>query len=1080
MKAIELLNLAVKKCLATVNLLARCIVVFSLGFVCQTSNAALLFHPDISQHNIAFSYDGDIWLVNKTGGAASPLTREALNASHAKFSPDGESIAYTAELRGNSDVFTLSISGGQPNRLTYHPEQDRVVEWYPNGQEVLIASTRESYRPRFSQFFKVHSGGGLPEKLPLPYGEKATFNELGNELIFTYKKDFQDGYETWKRYRGGRSPDLWNFNLENQELKRLTDNDGVDTDPVSVGGKVYFLSARGERDQRVNVWQKDLLTQELTQLTSFSEFDTRHLSGGPKDLVFLNGDKLYRFDLERSQVLEVKVSFHSSRPQMNSHVKILDKQIRRATLAHDGRVVAFEAGGELLAFDRGGELVSNLTQSPGIAERNPAYSYDSSKLAYVSDQSGEYQLSVKTLKSGKVKVLSRFSDGYRHSLFWSPNGKVIAFFDSEQTLAVVNVENGHRQKIDQGVWRGHDELAGAELSWSENSRWLLYTKGDDNRNKAIYLYDTTRGEGRQITAAYHDDVEAVFCENDRFICLISRREFNPVFGDIDTTWAYTRSSGLYMLPTDRSTRSPFLQEGISSETFNGKAVKKSKKNSLHAGMFAYESALIRIPVDPGVISNIKAGKNSVVYQRLNPISQEPSVHQFDFLAKKEKLLLAKARLLDVSGDGSTALLRGGDEFVLLDLNKDLSKPMVLPTNKLKANIRPTLVNRQVFWEAWRYCRDFFYDPAMHGLDWKAIGDQYAALLPSVDTPKGLNHLIREMLGELSAGHIWASSTPGRVRWKNTSAGQLGIELTRVKNQYQISKIYESGAWDSAHRSPLRTAGVNVNVGDYLLKVNGETLPLDRSPWAVFEGKTAWLELTVSSNFSGKGTRKVKVEALENDRKLRELDWVEDNRQKVHEASKGLVGYIYVANTVAEAQNDLMRQYRAQVHKKALIIDARFNSGGALGDRLVELLNRPPLNYFSYRNAKDYSLPELSNGGPKILLTNGWSYSGGDGFPFLFQQAKVGPVLGTRTWGGLVGPNLSLPLLSGGAISAPPQRVYRVDGRWASGGDVGVIPDIEVENTPKSMLGGYDPQLEAAIRWAGKSLEKSIEVQALKD
>jgi len=1080
MKHIARVNLIVKKCSINFYELTRFILVFSLSFVCQTSNAALLFHPDISQHNIAFSYHGDIWLVDKAGGLASPLTRDALNASHAKFSPDGQSIAYTAEQRGNSDVFTLSINGGLPNRLTYHPEQDKVVEWYPNGQALLFASTRESYRPRFSQFFKVHNTGGLAEKLPLPYGEKASFNDVGNELVFTYKKDFQDGNETWKRYRGGRSPDLWNFDLENKELKRLTDNDSVDTDPVRVGGKVYFLSARGEGNRRVNIWQKNLLTEGLTQLTNFTEFDTRHLSGGPTDLVFLNGDKLYRLDLESGQILEVNVSFNSSRAQMNPRVKTLDKQIRRATLAHDGRVVVFEAGGELLALDRGGEFVSNLTQSPGSAERNPAYSSDFTKLAYISDQSGEYQLSVKTLKSGKVKVLSRFKDGYRHSLFWSPNGKFLAFYDSKQTIAVVNVENGHREEIDQGVWRGHEELSAAQLSWSENSRWLLYTKGDDNRNKAIYLYDTSRREGRRVTAAYHDDVEAVFCENDRFICLISRREFNPVFGDIDTTWAYTRSSGLYLLATDKNTRSPFLQEGISPEFSNDKAAKKSKHNSLQAGIFTEESALIRIPMDPGVIRNIKAAEHSVVYQRIDPLSQETSVHQFDFLAKEEKLLLAKAKLLDVSSDGSTALLRRGDEFILLDLNKDLSKPMVLATNKIKADIRPALMNRQVFWEAWRYCRDFFYDPAMHGLDWKAIGDQYAALLPSVDTPKGLNHLIREMLGELSAGHIWASSTPGRVRWKNTSAGQLGIELKRVKNRYQISKIYQSGAWDSAIRSPLKAAGVNVSVGDYLLKVNGEELPLDRSPWAVFEGKTAWLELTVSTNYSGKGARKVKVKALENDRKLRELDWVEDNRKKVHDASNGQVGYIYLANTVAEAQNDLMRQYRAQVHKKALIIDARFNSGGALGDRLVELLNRPPLNYFSYRNAKDYSLPELSNGGPKILLTNGWSYSGGDGFPFLFQQAKVGPVLGTRTWGGLVGPNLSLPLLSGGAISAPPQRVYRVDGQWASGGDVGVIPDLEVENTPDEMLGGHDPQLDAAIRWTAESLGKSIEAQSLKD
>jgi len=1076
---IEAISLAAKKCSATRCVITRCILVFLVGFGSQTSRAALLFHPDISQHNIAFSYDGKIWLVSKAGGLASPLTREGLNARHAKFSPDGKTIAYTAEQLGNSDAFTLPISGGVPNRLTYHPEQDRVVEWYPNGQELLIASTRESYRPRFSQFFKVPSDGGLPEKLPLPYGEKATFSDAGDELVFTYQKDFQDGNETWKRYRGGRSPDLWNFQFKSKEVERLTDHDGVDTDPVIVGRKVYFLSTRGE-NQRVNVWQKNLRTKALSQLTHFTEFDTRHLSGGSTDLVFLNGDKLYRFDLENNQAMEVDLSFNSSRPLMVPRLKALDKQIRRAALAHDGRVIVFEAGGELLALDRGGNLVTNLTQSPGTAERNPAYSSDFSKLAYVSDESGEYQLLVKTLKSGKVKTLSRYSDGYRHSLFWSPDGKFIAFYDSKQTISVVNVENGRREKIDQGVWRGHEELAESVLSWSKNSRWLLYTKGGDNRNKAIHLYDTLRREGRQITADYHDNVEAVFCANDRFICLISRREFNPVFGDIDTTWTYTRSSGLYLLPTDRRTRSPFLKEGISQDLSNRKVAKKTKQSPQLTSIFTSESALIQIPIDPGVIRNIKSGKNSIVYQRIDPLSQETSVYQFSFLAQKEKLLLAKAKLLDVSGDGSTALLRRGSDFFLLDLNQDPGKMVTLPTKKINAKIIPALMNRQVFWEAWRYCRDFFYDPAMHGLDWKAIGNQYAALLPSVDTPQGLNHLIREMLGELSAGHIWASATAGRVRWKNTTAGQLGIELKRVKNQYQISKIYQSGAWDSTVRSPLKAAGVNVNEGDYLLKVNGEALPLDRSPWAVFEGKTAWLELTVSSNVSGKNPRNIKVEALENDRKLRELDWVEDNREKVHKASKGQVGYIYVANTVAEAQNDLMRQYRAQVHKKALIIDARFNSGGALGDRLVELLNRPPLNYFSYRNAKDYPLPELSNGGSKILLTNGWSYSGGDGFPFLFQQAKVGPVLGTRTWGGLVGPNLSLPLLNGGAISAPPQRVYRVDGQWASGGDIGVRPDLDVENTPDMMFGGHDPQLEAALRWTAKSLEESAEGQAMRD
>ena len=1019
--------------------------------------ARLLRHPDVSQSQIVFSYADDLWLVSRTGGQATRLTSADGVETHPKFSPDGQFVAFTAPYSdGNEDVYVLPVTGGVPQRVTRHPAYDKMIDWHPDGERILYASDMNSERKRYNQLFLIESDGGVPEQLPMPYGEMATFSPDGSAILYSYLKDFQNqpdlNRETFKRYRGGRAPDIWRYDFETQTSSRLTENEYPDSAPMWAEEGIYFLS---ERDgQRSNLWTMEASGEPSAQaLTRMTEDDVTRPSMGPSAIVFEYDADLYLYNIASDETARVNIDVIADHLILSDLKRGIGDRILSVDLSADGQTVLFSARGELVSYDTDTEVTRLYEPDSGIADRYATLSPDQSAIAYVSDASGEYQLHVRDIESGQSRTLTRFESGMLYRPFWSPDGASIAISDNRQKLYIINVASGRLSEIDQGFWRDHYGMEAFSVNWSPDSKWLTWSRGTDNRNQMIFVYHLPSQAKQALTSGYYNDSQPIFSPDGDYLYFLSQRRLDPVYSDVDFTWAYANSTAVAVVPLRADLAAPdgshAASDGdevnvqIDAEGFENRIILLETQAAPYTALFIDEGRLI---VHRRPHAGDPSGRATLL--AVNPVTGTTT-----------KIADDVDRLLDVAGGAALVQARGSYHVVPLKAEQSLKTPV--PTDDFIAPYNRQAEARQIIWDAWRFQRDFFYDDGLHKADWDGARDRALTLVPHIVTESDLNFVIREQAGELSAGHVWAVGSP-RVRYTYDKTGLLGADFERENGAFRISQIYDAGPRSAEWRSPLNAPGMDVDEGDYLLAVNGASLADAKDPWGAFEGLAGKaVELTVSETPRMRDARTVIVETLKNDDKLRELDWVARNRQIVDAASGGRIGYIFVPDTSRNGQDELMRQYRAQYTKEALIIDERFNSGGALGDRLVELLNRPPLVYFSVRNGRDYPLPELSHRGPKVMLTNGWSYSGGDGFPLLFKQAGVGKLIGTRTWGGLIGPAMSVPFVSGGRVAAPPQRVYTPDGEWA--GTHGVVPDVFIENDPGELMNGRDMQLDYAVQ-----------------
>lgn len=1019
--------------------------------------AKLLRHPDVSQTQIVFSYADDLWLVSRTGGQATRLTSADGVETHPKFSPDGQYIAFTAPYAdGNEDIYVLPVVGGVPQRVTRHPAYDRMIDWHPDGSRILYASDMNSERKRYNQLFLIDREGGLPDQLPMPYGEMATFSPDGSSILYSYLKDFQNqpdlNRETFKRYRGGRAPDIWRYDFDTQTSSRLTENEYSDSAPMWTEQGIFFLS---ERDgQRSNLWTIDASGETSARaLTQMTEDDVTRPSIGPGAIILEYDADLYLYDIADGTASRVGVDAIADHLILSDLKRGIGDRIMSADLSADGQTVLFSARGELVSFDTKTQVTRLHAPDSGTADRYAALSPDQTSIAYVSDATGEYQLHTRDLNSGEIRTLTQFESGMLYRPFWSPDGASIAISDNRQKLFIINVASGRMTEVDQGLWREHYGMEAFSVNWSPDSQWLTWSRGTDNRNQVIFAYHLPERTKQALTSGYYNDSQPVFSDDGNYLYFLSQRRLSAVHSDIDFTWAYANSTALAVVP---------LRAGMAAPDSSNAGSEIEQANvRIDAEGFENRITLLETQAAPYTALFMNDGQ-LVVHQRGHagdPDGRARLLAVDPGTGSTTKIAEGVDRLLDVADGAALVQARGSYFVVPLEAEQSLNAPV--PTEEFIAPYDRQAEARQVIWDAWRFQRDFFYDEGLHTTDWDGARDRALSLVPYIITESDLSFVIREQAGELSAGHVWAVGSP-RVRYTYDKTGLLGADFERENGAFRISKIYDAGPRSAEWRSPLSVSGIEVDEGDYLLAVNGTLLADANDPWSAFEGFSGKaVELTVSPTPRMQDSRTVIVETLKNDDKLRELTWVEANRKIVDASSGGRIGYIFVPDTSRNGQDELMRQYRAQYTKDALIIDERFNSGGALGDRLVELLNRPPLVYFSVRNGRDYPLPELGHRGPKVMLTNGWSYSGGDGFPLLFKQAGVGKLIGTRTWGGLIGPAMSVPFVSGGRVAAPPQRVYTPDGAWA--GTHGVVPDVFLENDPGELMKGRDMQLEYAVQ-----------------
>ena len=1030
-------------------------------------DARMLRNPDVSQTHIAFVYANDIWIVSKEGGVANRLTNAEGPEMFPKFSPDGSHIAYMANYNGNNDIYVIPSMGGTPERLTHHPMDERVLDWYPDGNSILFASPRESGRQRFSQFYRVSVEGGLAEKLPIPYGEFGSISPDGKSIAYTPKSR---AFRTWKRYRGGMNADIYLFNLDTYASERITDTDANDEHPMWYGSLVYYLSDKGS-DQRNNLWIYDTTTGEERQLTTYTEYDIHFPSIGPDELVYEAGGILYAMDLESEETREVSVDVITDYISLQTRTEQVNNLIQNADISPSGNRVVFQARGEILSVPAKNGPVINLTRSSGVAERYPAWSNDGKLLAYWSDRTGEYELVIRDNSgSGDESILTDTGEKFKYSLFWSPDNTMLAFVDNANRIRIYDRDEDELMTIDTSPWMGEGQLAAFTMDWSADSRWLTYSRQLSSLHTAVFLYDTENDELTQATSGYYPDQNPVFDPDGNYLYFISGRTYNPLYGDLDGSWIYANISNLVLVPLTVDTDSPFAPKNdevqvTDDEDYSGNGEEEvEEESSVTIDLNTFEERAIHIPVEAGNYRSLSALPGKLFYlkaPRTGSGGNGATLNMYDLEAQEEKEVMANVNGYAISAKGNKILVISNGQFGIIDPAPGQSISNPLRVTEMTSNVDPRAEWQQIFEDAWRFSRDYFYDENMHGVDWDAMKERYQRMLNDAVTREDVNYVIGELIAELNASHTYRGG--GDVEdATNTSVGLLGVDWELVNGSYRIANIIDGGPWDSEVRSPLNRPGLDVEVGDYILSVNGTPIHAESDPYAAFQGLAGkTVELLINETPDMDGARSILVETLPSETRLRHLAWIESNRKRVEEATDGRVGYIYVRSTGVDGQNELYRQFMGQYHKEALIIDERFNSGGQIPDRFIELLNRPELAYWAVRDGEEIKWPPISHFGPKVMLINGWSGSGGDAFPAYFKETGLGPLIGTRTWGGLIGISGSPNLVDGGTVTVPTFRMYYPDGEWFPEGH-GVEPDIYVEDDPTQLARGVDPQLERAI------------------
>jgi tricorn protease len=1059
-------------------------------------DARMMRQPAVSATQIAFVYAGDIWLVDKTGGVAVRISSPKGEESFPRFSPDGTLLAFTGDYDGNEDIYVMPATGGLPRRLTHHGAPDRMLDWYPDGQNILYATSMTSPKNRFNQLYRVSAKGGLPEKLPVPYGEFGAISPDGKTLAYV---PISVDFRTWKRYRGGMNPDIWLFDLQKLTARNLTHSPAADSVPMWHGDTLYFLSDR-DQNKRFNIWACDLKHDKFRQVTFFKEFDVHFPSIGPGDIVFEDAGRLYLLDLQTEKYHEVEIRVVTDRATLKPHYENVSSHIYSAAVSPTGKRALFEVRGDIFSAPAEHGVVLNLTRSSGVAERYPAWSPDGKWIAFFSDRTGEYELTYRSAEGATgtnqvaEQTLSKFGPGFRYHPQWSPDSKKIAFIDQAMRINLFDFDAKTNAVIGRQLWMYHDELSRFNVAWSADSRWLAWAQDIDNRNSALVLYDCKSNALHQVTSGFYNDELPVFDPDGKYLFFRTGRTFTPSYGELDETWIYANTAVLAAVPLRRDVLSPLAprndeegdktkdkkddEEKKKDDDKNDKKKDEKKKDDKPKGveidLTGFEERVVILPPKAERYDSLAAVSGKLLFRRVPRIGsgeEKTPVVFYDLEKREEKTVIDDVDYMELCANREKLLVRKGGDYAIIEPKEGQKLDKKINTGSFEAPIDPVAEWRQIFTDAWRLERDYFYDPGMHGVDWKEMRQRYGKLLEDAVTRWDVNYVIGELIAELNSSHTYRSG--GDVEKGPTlGVGYLGCDFSLENGAYRIKHIVKAAAWDSEVRSPLLQPGVtNVHEGDYLLAVNGQPMDVTQDPWAAFQGLADKpVFLTVNEKPTLAGAREALVQTLGGEERLRNLAWIEENRTRVEQLSKGQVGYVYVPDTGINGQNELVRMWRAQVTKPGLVIDERFNSGGQIPDRFIELLDRPLRNHWAVRDGKDWTTPPVAHFGPKAMLINGWSGSGGDCFPFFFKQSKLGPLIGMRTWGGLIGITGAPPLVDGGAVTVPSFGIYNTNGEWIIEG-YGVDPDIEVVDDPAAMARDEDPQLERAVAEVMKLLRQ---------
>jgi tricorn protease len=1064
------------------------LILASLAF---SEESRLMRFPDIHQDRIVFVYAGDLWWVPSEGGMAQRLTTHIGMELFPKFSPDGKMIAFTGQYDGNTDVYVIPAEGGEPQRLTCRPGfenmsdrfgfDDMVLDWHPDGKRILLRSWRESYNTWFQKLYLVGLNGGLPEALPLPEGGLTSFSPDGTKIA--YNRQFRN-FRTWKRYKGGLAQDIWIYDLKNNSIERITDWEGTDTSPMWHENKIYFVS---DRDHTANIFCYDLDTKKTRKITNHNEYDVKWPSLGPQSIVYENGGYLYVLDLKTEQTKKISVEIPDDRTLTRPEFISVGDYVSDYSLSPDGKRALFSARGDVFTVPAEKGNTRNLTNTSGAREKNCIWSPDGKWIAYLSDRTGEDELYI-VPQDGKGKEVRLTTDGhcFRFPPVWSPDSKKLLFADKDLKLYYLDVESRKITEIDSTK---NGEIH--DYSWSPESKWIAYAKPAKNHFYSIFLYSLEGKEINRVTEDFTDDSEPVFDPNGKYLYFFSKRDFNATLGNFDPGFTYNQMTRIYVVTLQKDTLSPFAPQSDEVELEkdkkkNEEGKKKEEKKEkatkeVHIDLEGIGERLVAVPTDPGNYYGLRASRGKIFYLSfpnwtLTGGSPEPKgiLHLFDMEKRKDSELLSPVNGYDLSPDGEKIIYASKKQFGIIDAQPGSPKigDGALKLDEMQMKIDHREEWKQIFYEVWRRERDFFYAPNMHGVDWELMKKRYEQLLPYVAHRSDLTYILGEMIGELCCSHTYVGGGE-RPQVKLVPTGLLGIdwELDTLSGYYRIKKIYPGKNWEENLRSPLTEPGVDVKEGEYILAVDDKPLQYPTNPYSLFEntvGKTVTLKVNGKPSFDG--VKEVEVKPIANEYDLRSNYWVESNRQKVEQATNGRVGYIFIPDMGGEGLNEFAKAFFPQIRKEGLIIDVRYNGGGFVSQMILERLRRVLAGMSSSRNAGDYTYPGETFYGHMLCITNGYSASDGDYFPYYFRKYGLGPLIGKRTWGGVVGIRDFTPLLDHGYITVPEFAAFGLEGEWVIE-DHGVDPDIEVDNFPNLVIQGHDPQLEKAIEVIMKKIEE---------
>jgi len=1065
------------------------ILIFFSLLVQETSaqiDARMLQFPAVSKSKIIFSYGDDLWIVSKDGGVANRLTTPKGQEILPQFSPDGSMIGFTGNYDGNADVYVIPTKGGMPTRITHHGMSDKMICWYPDGKHLLYSSSMESGKQRFNQFYKTTPEGGMPEKLVLPYGEFASFSPDAKSIAYTFRTR---AFRTWKRYRGGMAADIWIYNFDKNTAENITDNEFNDEFPMWHNNIIYYLSDAGPAE-RANIWSYNTSTKEKKQITDFKDLDIHFPSLGPDDIVFEAGGSLYLLDLKTEKYKEVKVEVVTDEMTLLPRSENVGNLVMSYNLSPDGNRAIFEARGDLFSVPAEDGPVIDLTNSSGVAERYPTWSPDGKYIAYWSDRSGEYELTIHDMENpSKEKKLTSYGEGYRYQLYWSPDSKKIAFIDKAMSIYIYNMDTDKTTKVDKEKYYYEGGLRNFTPSWSSDSRWLAYAKDLDNLHSAIFVYDSKDNKTHMVTEGYYNDSNPVFDPDGKYLFFFTNRNFSPSYSDMQGTFIYANSTKIAAISLRNDVPSPLAPKNdvvkVKKDEKEKRDDKDSKKDEskdkkdedskdLKIDFSGIAGRAVVLPPDAGNYRNLSAVSGKVIYIKVpNTGSGEKnsSIVYYDLEKREESTVADGINNFALSADGKKMLISKSGSYFITSIAPKQKLDKKMPTSQMEMNVNPREEWKQIFSDVWRFERDFFYDPNMHGVNWNKMRERYGELIDNCITRSDVNYVIGELIAEISSSHTYRGGGD-LERPLRKAVGYLGVDWELSNGAYKIKKIIKGAPWDLDDKSPLDQPGIKIKEGDYVLAVNGAPVDVNKDPWTSFEGLAGkTVELTVNDKPSMDGAWTIVVETMKNETGLRNLAWIESNRQTVEKATDGKIGYVYVPDTGINGQTELLRQFTAQIDKQGLIVDERFNNGGQIPDRFIELLNRKPLAYFAVRDGVNWRFPQSMVWGPKVMLINGWSGSGGDAFPDFFRKAGLGKLIGERTWGGLIGISGAPGLIDGGGVTVPTFRQYNPDGTWFAEGH-GVDPDIKVVDDPAQMVKGIDPQLQKAIEVVMQELKSN--------